>query len=104
MWTRSQFARFILEHERLLIKALTEAFKPDEPSHPDPAPEPPPFKPEPIPPHETEDQRLKRRARDDVRAGRAVDMATMGRAIPKPRPPRAPGMQRLRGNGLWEHY
>ena len=45
MWTRSEFAKFIIERERKLIEALREGFKPDEPeSAPEPEPPPPPSK------------------------------------------------------------
>ena len=40
MWSRSEFAKFIVEHERRLIKALYEGFKPDAPEAPS-APKPP---------------------------------------------------------------
>ena len=62
---------------------------------PAPQPEPEPvFKPEPVPAYETEMQRLQRLARDDVRAGRAIDMNDLLRSIPKPKPPRKPSWER----------
>jgi hypothetical protein len=66
MWTRSEFAKFIIEHERRLIKALYEGFKPD-------APEPPPSRPEPEP----------RKLRQSERPG--VDMNDMLRAAERER-------------------
>jgi hypothetical protein len=59
--------------------------------------EPPPPKPEPIPKHETYIEMLQRRARDDVRAGRAVSMNALGRSVAKVKKlPRAPGQQQQR--------
>ena len=63
------------------------------------APEPPPFRPEKAPKYETDQERMLRKARDDVRAGRAVS-ANMMRPK-KPKPPRAPDQQREQSNGLW---
>jgi hypothetical protein len=75
MWTRSEFAKFIIEHERRLIKALYEhGFSSD-------APEPPPA-PEPEP----------RKLRQSEQPG--IDMNDMLRSIPKPRPPRKPSWER----------
>ena len=74
MWTRLEFAKFIIEHERRLIKALYEGFSSD-------APEPPPAtEPEP------------RKLRQSEQPG--IDMNDMLRSIPKPRPPRKPSWER----------
>jgi hypothetical protein len=86
VWTRSEFAKFIVAHERRLIEALYEGFKPD-------APELRPSRPEPPEP---------RKLRQSEQAG--VDMNDLIRGIPKPRPPRAPGTQTRRFNGYWWHY
>jgi len=44
MWSRSEFAKFIVERERQLIRALDEGFKPDAASEAPAAPEPEPRK------------------------------------------------------------
>jgi hypothetical protein len=88
MWTRSEFAKFIIEHERRLIKAPYEhGFSSD-------APEPRPSRPEPEP----------RQLRQSEQPG--ISMNELARSIPRPRPPRAPGRQSIspRFNGLWWHY
>ena len=41
MWSRSEFAKFIIEHEQRLIKALYGTYKPDAASEAPAAPEPP---------------------------------------------------------------
>ena len=80
MWTRSEFAKFIIEHEQRLIKALYEGFKPDAPEAP-PAPEPP----EP------------RKLRQSEQPG--IDMNSIAREA-RVRVDRAAGSQRRRYNGL----
>ena len=35
---------------------------------------------------------------------KSISMNEIARSIPKPRPPRAPGQQRLRSNGIWSYY
>jgi hypothetical protein len=84
MWTRSEFAKFIIEHERRLIKALYEGFKPDAPE--------PPSRPEPEP----------RQLQQSEQPG--ISMNSIARSIPKLRPPRAPGRQSRRWNGYYWHY
>lgn len=93
MLTATRLAKFFVERDRQLY-AIDGA----------PEPEPAPPKPEPIPKNETYHEMLQRRIRDDVRAGRAVSMNEIARSIPRVRPPRAPGQQRLRWNGWWLHY
>ena len=66
-----------------------------------PAPEPPPFKPEPVPRYESQLEAMQRRARDEVRSGRAIS-ANMLR--PKPKPPTRPDQQRRRSNGFWDWW
>jgi hypothetical protein len=83
VWSRSEFAKFILEHERRLIEALYEGFKPD-------TPEPRPPRPEPPEPKKLRQSELP-----------GVDMNDLLRSISKPRPPRSPGQQQVRSNGRW---
>jgi hypothetical protein len=86
MWSRSEFAKFIIEHERKLIRALYEGFKPDAASEAPAAPEPP----------------GPRKLRQSELPG--IDMNSIAREFPRPRRPRAPGTQRRRYNGYWWHY
>ena len=49
---------------------------------------------------ETEMERMLRCARNDIAAGKAVGMHDIARSIPRLRPPRAPGQQQRRWNGV----
>jgi hypothetical protein len=84
MWSRLEFIKFIAEHERRLITALYEGFKPDAPE--------PPARPEPEP----------RKLRQSEQPG--IDMNDMLRSCPRPRPPRRPGQQSKRSNGYWSYW
>jgi hypothetical protein len=101
MWSRSQFAKFLLERERGLIKALSEGFKPDEPepSHAEP-PESEPSRKSRFSPGSMEWYRELKPVQPS-----GVCMNDLLRSIPKPKPPRAPGMQSTqRWNGYYWHY
>ena len=72
MWTRAEFAKFIIEHERRLITALYEhGFGSDAP---EPSPSRPEPEPEPAPP-----------ARN-----KGISMNELARSIPPPKFPRSP--------------
>lgn len=87
MWTRSEFAKFIIEHERRLITALYEGFKPDAPEPP-PAPEPP------------EPKQLRQSERPGITMNELARRASAAR----PKPPSRPGQQQRRFNGSWWYY
>jgi hypothetical protein len=87
-----------------MIKHLTQMLRllqAQERKNNTPAYEPPPFKPEKAKKNETHLEMLQRRNRDACRAGTAISANLMK---PTPRPPRAPGQQRLRSNGLWSYW
>jgi hypothetical protein len=95
MWAADvEMAKAIADH---IMKQL----RPQEQNNTSPVREPP-FKPEKAKKNETHIDMLQRRNRDDVRAGRAVSASVL--KPPPPRPPRAPGQQQLRSNGLWWHW
>lgn len=98
MLTASKLAKFFAERDRALFEFFKRYARDDDP----PEPEPPPFQPGPIPKHETHLEALQRRNRDAVRSGRAVSASAL--KPPPPRPPRAPGQQRLQFNGLWSWW
>lgn len=75
MWSRSEFIKFIAAHERRLIEALYEGFRPDAPEPP-PAPEPP----------------APRKLRQSEQPG--ISMNELARSIPKRKPPRRPSWER----------
>ena len=91
-----------LEAMLALLKSQSRADNsPDEP-------EPPSPKPERIPQGETYIESLRRKNRDDVRAGRAISMNALGRELDdelsRRRPPKAPGQQQLLSNGFWQFW
>ena len=97
MWTRSEFAKFIIERERKLIEALREGFRPDEPeSAPEPEPPPPPQNT-----HPPGSQQWYRSLRPPAVKG--VDMAALGRQVKRElaerRLPRSP--EEARGMCRW---
>lgn len=82
--------KIVLEQQNVLLKLLKETEREAD----EPVLEPPPSRPKPPPPNETYQQMLLRRHREDVAAGRAIDMRAMGLSIPKPKPPRKPSWDR----------
>jgi hypothetical protein len=92
MLTASKLAKFFADRDRELFKF----FRQHVPDDPAPAPEPP-LKLEPPRKGETNTERLLRQARNDIRSGRSVGMATP----PCRRLPRGP--EQLRWNG-WGWY
>lgn len=83
MLTKSNLLALLAENNRKLVDLLWGSeTKADAP---EPAPEPPA-------PRKLRQSELR------------VDMNDMLRSIPRPKPPRAPGMQSRRFNGLWWHY
>lgn len=90
-----------VELAKAIVDELLKRVRPQEHNSYDPSPEPAPFVPEKVPKHETYMEMLQRRARDDVRAGRAISANIMR---PTPRPPRAPNQQKVRFGGAWWYY
>jgi hypothetical protein len=78
MWTRSQFAKFIIAHERRLIEALAEGFRSDEPE-PEPDEPPPPKRPQYAPGSQAWFRSLPAPRRD------GVDMNSLRRAADRER-------------------
>jgi hypothetical protein len=92
-WTRSEFAKFIIEHDRRLIKALYEhGFGSDEPeprsSHPEPPEPEPPRKAKFTPGTQAWFHQL------EPTQHHGVEMNSIARSVPRPRPPRRPSWDR----------
>ena len=88
------------ELAKAIARELLKGLRPQGSKLDEPVREPP-FKPEPVPKRETYLESLRRKARDDCRAGRAVS----ANVSPKPkRPPSRPGSQAKYWNGLWSWW
>jgi hypothetical protein len=83
MWTRSELIALINTRD-MLIKLITNRERAAV-TEPSPAPEPPP-----------------RKLRQSEQPG--ISMNELARSVSRQRPPRAPGQQRRRFNGLWWYY
>ena len=101
MLTAAKLAKFFADRDRELLAFLKQHARYDD--APDPAPEPAP-KLEPARKGETSMEAMLRRARNDVRMGKAVGMTDLARSVPRVRPPRAPGQQVRRWGGYYWHY
>jgi hypothetical protein len=77
--TRDEIIKLAVERLLDLFQAFEE--RPSNPRRPEPEP------PEP-----------------QSRREQSISMNEIARSIPKPRPPRAPGLQTRRFNGSWWHY
>ena len=90
------------DHEmaRAVAAQLVKLLHPQQHAY-DPEPSPKPFAPEKPQPNESYLERMQRKIRDDVRAGKAVTMNSIGESVPRARSPRAPGRQKQYFGGAW---
>ena len=98
MWNQTKFIKLLVEHNHNLLKLLRE-YEIDA-STPDELPQPaPPLAPKSqfTPGSQSWFKQLPLPKTGDV----VITSDAMARSAPKPRPPRAPGQQAMRSNGLW---
>ena len=100
MWSRTALVKLFVEHERRLLQLLLNFEPQADAPEPEPEPEPAP-KPKSKHPPGSMEWYL---ALPPGRKGGGLSMNEMARGAPKLRPPRRPGMQSRRYNGLWWHY
>lgn len=86
MWTRSELIALITTRDTL-VKLIANRER-EAAAKPEPPPVPEPGEP--------------RKLRQSEQPG--ISMNSLARTVQRPRPPRAPGQQSRRFNGLWWHY
>jgi hypothetical protein len=94
-------------HDVELVKAvadqLAKLLRPQAPKSDDYEPEPPPPKPLPHMKLKPGTQEWFRSLPKPTRKPGDITMNELARRVPKARPPRKPGQQRWRFNGLWRY-